>query len=96
VRRAERFYADLTARAQRLAAREASEFKEAPPMIENCAKDEEFEEAKVRPFRALSHEQEKALQRWRTRGRTDKEGLVITLFSLGILILSLLLALRTL
>ncbi len=54
------------------------------------------QEAGVQPFRTLSEEQEKAIRRWRTSNIANKEGLVITLFSLGVLLVGLLIALRSL
>ncbi len=65
-------------------------------MSDGVSQLEKLQEAGVQPFRTLSEEQEKALQRWRTSRMANKEGLVITIFSLGILLVGLLIALRSL
>lgn len=59
-------------------------------------RNNETEASSVQPFRSLSEDQEKALQQWRASGVANKEGLLITFFSLGILLLGLLIALRSL
>ncbi len=64
-------------------------------MSDGVSQLEKLQEAGVQPFRTLSEEQEKALQRWRTSRMANKEGLVITIFSLGILLAGLLIALRS-
>ncbi len=65
-------------------------------MRDGVSQVEKLQEAGVQPFRTLSEEQEKAIRRWRTSGIANKEGLVITLFSLGVLLVGLLIALRSL
>ncbi len=65
-------------------------------MSEGVSQAEQRQESGVQPFRTLREEHEKAIQQWRSSGITNKEGLVITIFSLGILLAGLLIALRSL
>ncbi len=65
-------------------------------MSDGVSQIEKLSEDGVQPFRTLSEEQEKAIRRWRNSSLANKEGLVITIFSLGVLLMGLLIALRSL
>ncbi len=65
-------------------------------MSDGVSQVEQRQESGVQPFRTLTDEQEKAIRQWRTSGIANKEGLVITIFSLGVLLAGLLIALRSL
>ncbi len=65
-------------------------------MTRNETRESATETSNIQPFRTLSEDQEKAIQQWRTSSIANKEGLLITFFSLGILLFGLLIALRSL